>query len=239
MAAHAEDALGRACIAQVLDLSLAVPAAEAGRAERLVAGEDGEVFDLVAAGVAAVGAVVADERAIAEEQEVGVGVEEGAAGVAAETIDMPSVARCGVEDGSLAMRRVRQQCCQNVTSQGASGKGDGNLPLRSLCTGTPHLPDPRGHRQTGPARPERRRWWPCRVAMVIEKREVNGAARTGVEQRWGEEALRDGKTTMDPPRQTIAGWASDERVAQQVWLIITTAVHVPASRTRLTERQSR
>jgi hypothetical protein len=43
--------------------------------------------------VAAVGAVVADEGAVSEEQQVGVRVEEGAARVAAEAVDMPSVAR--------------------------------------------------------------------------------------------------------------------------------------------------
>jgi hypothetical protein len=44
--------------------------------------------------VAAVGAVVADERAVAEQQEVRVRVEQGAAGVAAEAVNVPSVPRC-------------------------------------------------------------------------------------------------------------------------------------------------
>ncbi|KFY20889.1 hypothetical protein V493_07604, partial [Pseudogymnoascus sp. VKM F-4281 (FW-2241)] len=66
-------------------------AAEAGGAEGLVAGQDGEVLDLVAAGAAAVGAVVADEGAVAEEEKVGVRVEEGVALVAAEAVEMPSV----------------------------------------------------------------------------------------------------------------------------------------------------
>ena len=94
MARHAEDALGGAGIAQVLDLSLAVAAAEAVGTEGLVAGQDGEVLDLVAAVVAAVGAVIADEGAIAEQQQVGVRVEQGAAGIAAEAVDVPAVSSC-------------------------------------------------------------------------------------------------------------------------------------------------
>lgn len=69
---------------------LAVPTPEAARAEGLLAGEDGQVFDLVPTGIAAVGAVVADERAIAEEEEDGIGVEEGVAGVASEAVNVPS-----------------------------------------------------------------------------------------------------------------------------------------------------
>ena len=61
MTAHAEDALGGAGVAEVLDLALAVATAEACGAEGLVAREDGQVLNLVAAGIAAVGAVVADE----------------------------------------------------------------------------------------------------------------------------------------------------------------------------------
>lgn len=66
MAVHAKDALRRAGVSQVVDLALAVSAPETARAKGLVAGEDCEVLDLVAAGGAAVGAIVADEGAIAE-----------------------------------------------------------------------------------------------------------------------------------------------------------------------------
>lgn len=93
MAGHAEDALRGACIAQILDLPLAVPAPEAVGAKGLVAGQDGEVFDLVPAVVAAVGAVVADQGAVSEQQQVGVRVEQGAARVAAKAVDVPSVSR--------------------------------------------------------------------------------------------------------------------------------------------------
>lgn len=92
MTAHAEDALGGPRIAEVLDLALAVAASEAARAEGLVAGEDGEILNLVVAGAAAVRAVVADEGAVAEQQEVRVRVQQGATGVAAEAVNVPSVA---------------------------------------------------------------------------------------------------------------------------------------------------
>jgi hypothetical protein len=91
VARHAEDTLRGACIAQVLDLALAVAAAEAIGTEGLVARQDGQVLDLVAAVVAAVCAVVAYQRAVAEQQEVRIRVEQGAAGVAAEAVDVPSV----------------------------------------------------------------------------------------------------------------------------------------------------
>ena len=93
MTVHAEHALGGACIAQILDLLLAIATSETSGAVCLVASEDGQILDLVAAGAAAVGTVVADERAIAEQEEVGIGVEEGAAGVAAEAVDVPAMSR--------------------------------------------------------------------------------------------------------------------------------------------------
>jgi hypothetical protein len=112
VAGHAEDALGSACIAQVLDLPLAIPAAEAVGAKGLVAGQDGEVFYLVPAVVAAVGAVVADQGAVAEQQQVGVRVEQGAARVAAEAVDVPSVSRCAmsVQCASSETRSSAVQC---------------------------------------------------------------------------------------------------------------------------------
>lgn len=103
MTAHAKDALRRPSVAQILYLSLAVSTSEAGCAKGLVTGEDRQVFDLVVARAAAVGAVVADEGAIAEEEEVRVGVEEGAARIAAEAVEMPSVSgwrRGGTGNGS-------------------------------------------------------------------------------------------------------------------------------------------
>ncbi len=67
----------------------------------MIAGQDGEVFDFVATGAAAVGAVIANKGTVAEQKKVRIGVEESAASIAAETVDMPSVARCGdVRKGS-------------------------------------------------------------------------------------------------------------------------------------------
>lgn len=108
MAVHAEDALRGPGIAEVLDLALAVAAAEAARAKRLVAGEDGQVLDFVAASMAAVRAVVAYEGAVAEEEEVRVRVEEGAAGVAAEALDVPPIAGCarGRRGSSSAKKKL-------------------------------------------------------------------------------------------------------------------------------------
>jgi hypothetical protein len=94
MTAHTEDTLRSARIAQILNLPFAVATAEAARAEGLVTGEDGQVFDLVAAGIAAICTVVADEGAVAEEEQVGVRVKQGAAGVTSEAVNVPSVAGC-------------------------------------------------------------------------------------------------------------------------------------------------
>jgi hypothetical protein len=92
--AHAKYALGRSRISEILNFALAVSTSETRRAERLVSREDGQILNLVAAGAAAVCAIVADEGAIAEEEEVRIGVEEGPAGVASETVQMPSIASC-------------------------------------------------------------------------------------------------------------------------------------------------
>lgn len=91
---HAEDALGGPRIPQILNLLLAVPAAKAAGTKGLIARQDGQILDLVPARAAAVGAIVADEGAIAEEKEVGVGVEQGAAGIAPKAVNVPTIARC-------------------------------------------------------------------------------------------------------------------------------------------------
>lgn len=92
VAIHAEDTLGSACIAQVIDLPFAIAATETSFAEGLLAGEDGEILDLIPTGGATVGTTAADQGAIPKEEKVSVGVEEGSAGAAPETIDVPSVA---------------------------------------------------------------------------------------------------------------------------------------------------
>ena len=61
----------------------------------MVTRENRQVFDLVVAGAAAICAVVADKGAVAEEEEVGVGIEKSAASITAEAVEMPSVASYG------------------------------------------------------------------------------------------------------------------------------------------------
>lgn len=70
MAVHAENTLRSPGIAQVFYLPLAVAALEAIGAECLVACKDREVLNLVVTAATAVGAIVADEGAIAEEKQV-------------------------------------------------------------------------------------------------------------------------------------------------------------------------
>ena len=67
MTAHAEDALRGPRISEILNLLLAVATSKACTAECLLSGENGKILDLVSAGIAAVSAVVADERAVAEQ----------------------------------------------------------------------------------------------------------------------------------------------------------------------------
>ena len=92
MTRHAEYALRCACIAEILNLALTVAAFEAIRTKGLVARQDGQVFDLIAACTAAVCAIVADEGAIAEKEEVRIGVEEGLASVASKAVYVPAIA---------------------------------------------------------------------------------------------------------------------------------------------------
>lgn len=92
MTAHTEDTLRRPSVSKVLDLAFAIAAAEAGCAEGLIAGEDSKLLDLAAASIAAICTAVADEGAIAEEEEVRIGIEQSSTGVTAEAVEMPSVA---------------------------------------------------------------------------------------------------------------------------------------------------
>lgn len=92
MAVHAEDALRGTRIPQILDFLFAISALEAVGAECLVSRQDGQILNLVPAAAATVCAVVTDQRSITEEEQVRVGVKEGAAGVTPEAVDMPSVA---------------------------------------------------------------------------------------------------------------------------------------------------
>ena len=94
MAAHAEYSLRRPGISEVFNLSLAVPTPEASCAEGLIACQDSKVLNLIATSTTAVGTVVANQRAIAEEEEVRIGVEESVASIASKAVEMPSVSGC-------------------------------------------------------------------------------------------------------------------------------------------------
>jgi hypothetical protein len=59
MTFHAENTLRSARIAQVLNLSLAVPASEALSTKSLVSRQDGQILDLVVAGATTIRAVTA------------------------------------------------------------------------------------------------------------------------------------------------------------------------------------
>lgn len=60
----------------------------------MISSQDGQILDLVVACAATIGAIVADEGAIAEKKEVCVGIEEGTTSVASETVNVPSIASC-------------------------------------------------------------------------------------------------------------------------------------------------
>lgn len=94
MTVHAKDALRRSRIAKVLDLFLAIAAFEAVCAESLVTSQYSQIFNLVSAAATAVGAVVADQRPVAEEEEVRVGVEQSTTGITAKAINMPPISSC-------------------------------------------------------------------------------------------------------------------------------------------------
>ena len=94
MTVHAKDALRRSRIAKVLDLFLAIAAFEAVCAESLITGQYSQIFNLVSTAATAVGAVVADQRPVAEEEEVRIGVEQSAAGITSKAVDVPSVTSC-------------------------------------------------------------------------------------------------------------------------------------------------
>jgi hypothetical protein len=94
VAGHTEYALRGSSIAQVVDFPFTIATSEAVCAKGLVSCQYSQVFDLVVTCAAAVCAIVADERSIAEQEEVGIGVEECAASIAAKAVYMPSIASC-------------------------------------------------------------------------------------------------------------------------------------------------
>jgi hypothetical protein len=68
VAAHAKNTLRRPSVAQIFNLPLAIPASKAGGAKGLVARENCKIFDLVAAGAAAISAIVANQGTITKKE---------------------------------------------------------------------------------------------------------------------------------------------------------------------------
>lgn len=92
MAFHTEDPLRCPCIAKIFNLLFTISTPEAAGAKRMVACEDSQILNLVPTCTAAVCTIVADEGAIAEEEEIRIGVEEGPASIATKAINVPSIA---------------------------------------------------------------------------------------------------------------------------------------------------
>ena len=93
MTFHAEYSLRSPSIFEILNLLFAIPTLEACCAKGLISRKNGQILYLVITDAATVSAIVADKRPIAEEEEVGIGVKDGAASIAAETVYVPSIAR--------------------------------------------------------------------------------------------------------------------------------------------------
>ena len=88
---HAKHSLRRPCVFQILDPLLAIATSEAVFAECSIASENSEVFNLVSTHVATVGAVAANDRPIAQKEEVRVRVKYGPTSIAAKAVCMPSI----------------------------------------------------------------------------------------------------------------------------------------------------
>lgn len=94
MAFHTKYTLRGPGIFEVFNLLLAISTTETGRTKCLVAGENGKILDFVSTRTATVGTIIANERAVAQEEQVGVRIEQGVTGIAPEAVNMPSIASC-------------------------------------------------------------------------------------------------------------------------------------------------
>ena len=84
--------MGCPSVLQVLDLPFAVPTFKADRTKGLITSEYGQVLYVIPACATAIGTVVTNERPVGEEKKVGIGVENCAAVITFETIQMPTTA---------------------------------------------------------------------------------------------------------------------------------------------------
>ena len=91
MATHTEYTLRCPCIFQIFNLPLAIATPEASRAECLIACENSKVLNLVATCCTTVRAIVANERSVAQKEEVRIRVKQRITRVASETINMPTI----------------------------------------------------------------------------------------------------------------------------------------------------
>jgi len=94
VAGHTEYTLRGSSISKIVDLPFTIATSEAVCAKCLVSCQYSQILDLVVACAAAICAIVADERSITEQEEVGIRVEESAASIAAKAVYMPSIASC-------------------------------------------------------------------------------------------------------------------------------------------------
>ena len=93
MTLHAKYPLRGSGILEILNLLFTVPTSKTRCTERLISRQDGKILDLVPASTTTICTIVADERPVAEEKKICIGVEQGATGIAAEAVDMPTIAR--------------------------------------------------------------------------------------------------------------------------------------------------
>ena len=93
MTFHTKYPLRSSGIFEILNLLLAIPTLEAGRAKGLIAGEYSQILDLITTCAAAIGTIITDERSVAEKEKVCIRVEKCAAGITPEAVYMPSIAR--------------------------------------------------------------------------------------------------------------------------------------------------
>lgn len=137
VARHAEEALGRAGIAEVLDFQLAQAALEAAQAVGLVAGQYGQVVDLLVALLARIQALRAHQQPVSEHKEIGVTAQRLFALEALEAVDMPAVVAelvcmtlVDLDVTSLASLGNHHLACQNF---GHGGKWTFELVIVETC----------------------------------------------------------------------------------------------------------
>ena len=135
VAVHAKDTLRCSCIFEIFDLLFAIPAFEACRTEGLISRQDCEILDLVPACAAAVCTIITYERPVAEEEQVCVRVEEGAARIAAEAVYVPSIASCQRLSISTSQS---DHFVENIPSSKAFPSSSIYVNRRSLALGAEH-----------------------------------------------------------------------------------------------------